>query len=91
MAVMEGGRTGPGHSGGLWRLGAQNSCLQNGSGCMEGRHSLHHPTDMFSVFPFFTEPNPSPHLGRKGEMMGAKVDRGRRNGEGGEGRPSHEQ
>ena len=30
MAVMEGGRRGPGHSGGLWRLGAQNSCLQHG-------------------------------------------------------------
>lgn len=48
-------------------------------GWMGGWHSLHHPTDMFSVIPFFTESNPSPHLGRKGEMMGGKVERGRRN------------
>lgn len=36
MAVMEGGWRGPGYSGGLWRLGAQNSCLQHGSGMNGG-------------------------------------------------------
>ena len=77
-AVMEGGQRGPGHSGGLRRLDAQNSCLQHSSGMSGGPTVSASPTDTFSVLPFFTGPNPSPHLRRKGEMTGWKVKRGRR-------------
>lgn len=47
-AVMEGGRRGPGHSGGLWRLDAQNSCLQHSSGMSGGPTVSASSTDVLS-------------------------------------------